>query len=762
MSNQLTGENSTPVKGAERVLPSYVVYGEANEPFPKLAMVLRSGRMFCIILSLVSLFYVMGGSQRWSGGQACVTSLNARGHLNTTSSILRNSGSPDRGNLWGDGGIVVARRGLTTFQAKDSRRLSTKASGPTGPEKLVELRKLHKANPNHISHNLIDILTDVDLLIYAYGKIKSKPGNMTPGSDGVTLDGIDLDWFHKTSRELATGQYKFKPCQEDKSCGPFFLRKKKRNSLRSFASPYGPSRRVEIPKSNGGTRPLGVVSPRDKIVQEVMRLILEATFEDNFSKSSHGFRPNKNCHSALNMVKMEFGSVCWFVEGDISKCFDSFDHNLLITAVSARIKDQVFIDLLYKALRAGYLDPQGSFRSLKLGTPQGSIISPILCNIYLDQLDKWMERYILSFNQGKKRKQNGAPVGHLAFAPEYTKMVRGNSSRSPEERRARVRYIHENKIRQFLYTDQSFKRLRYVRYADDILLGVIGSRADCIQIREDFLEKKLKLTLSMAKTKITHATYDFALFLGTMIRVTPYGSKPIRRISRLGEERVTKVSTRPQLLAPIPKLVEKLRLRGYCKNGSLGNPTRVGRYIHYPLETIINLYLYIARGYINYYSFVDNYARMRARVLYITQYSLALTFASKLKLRTLHKVFKKFGPNLTVKDDKGKVLAEFDTSKFPTSAPGFKLGINYDPLQYVEHMSNITRRTYKLLESSCHICGREENLQVHHVKHLRKMGKTVIKDYLLAGMVRMNRKQITVCVHCHNAIHRGKYDGPAL
>jgi group II intron reverse transcriptase/maturase len=571
---------------------------------------------------------------------------------------------------------------------------------------------------------------------------------MTTGTDKETLDGINLAWFKRISRELHTGEFQFRP-----------------------------GRRVLLPKPYGGIRPLGVASPRDKIVQEAMRMVLDAVFGNNFSESSHGFRSNKSCHTALKEIQLKFGGVNWFIEGDISKCFDTFNHNLLIKAVARRITDQPFLDLLYKALKAGYIDPRGAFHRHELGTPQGSTISPILCNIYLDNLDRWVESYAKEFNTGSKRRRQN---------PEYTRLVRGNAGLSYEERRKRLGFIHEKGIRPMLAKDPSFKRLKYVRYADDFLIGVTGSKFDCLKVVKDlrqFLNDELKLRLSESKTKITHATTEKVRFLGTEIRLTPYNKKPVRKVT-LGGEQITKMAVFtprfeegaerrfPNLLAPIKDIVSKLCEKGFARKGMVGAPTRVGRFIHLELADIVNIYLSIARGYINYYSFVSNYARFRARVIYILQYSLALTLASKLKLGTLKRVFSRFGPKITVTNRLGKEVC-FDPDSFPKSAPGFKTGIDYDPEKTLRLRRRWTScplkeavvrfpRTRKLLESNCSICGSTEKLEVHHVRHLRKMGVAVKGDFLLSTMVKMNRKQITVCQKCHNNIHVGRYDGPKL
>lgn len=167
------------------------------------------------------------------------------------------------------------------------------------------------------ANDIYTLMFNMEMYEAAYKKLKSNPGNMTPGIDQVTLDGISTEVFKKIILSMKDESFQFKP-----------------------------GRRVNIPKANGKTRPLTVAPPRDKIVQEVMRMILEVIFEPTFSENSHGFRPNKSCHTALRQVKTQFGGASFFIEGDISKCFYSFDHQLLIDLIRERISDERFIRLL--------------------------------------------------------------------------------------------------------------------------------------------------------------------------------------------------------------------------------------------------------------------------------------------------------------------------------------------------------------------------------------------------------------------------------
>lgn len=220
----------------------------------------------------------------------------------------------------------------------------------------------------------------------AYKNIYANDGSMTPGMDGTTLDGMSSRRIDGIIASL-----------KDRSYQP------------------NPARREYIPEKSDPNkkRPLGIPSANDKLVQEVVRLILESIYEPSFSEHSHGFRPRRSCHTALLHLQRTFTGAKWFVEGDIKACFDSFDHHVLIDILRRRIADETFIALMWKFLKAGYME-QWEYHKTYSGTPQGSGISPILANIYLNELDKHIADYKASFDQGSSlsRKVN----------PEYERM----------------------------------------------------------------------------------------------------------------------------------------------------------------------------------------------------------------------------------------------------------------------------------------------------------------------------------------------------
>jgi len=714
------GDNSMVEKLFERISASYGFYGEDNKSLQPFMLVSISDILFALYFSALEwyhllgpLFYVKVLGLIQSSGQVAGSNLKEGRHLRELiGGQYKNSGSPDKRKLWGDGGLVVATKVksnlLRPMLAKGSRGISTKVSLPAGFEKLGNLRNMNAKDTSTVNTKVLDLMCDTDVLIAAYTKIKSSPGNMTPGMDSETLDGINITWFEKLKKDLRTNAFQFRP-----------------------------ARRIEIPKPNGkGTRPLGIASPRDKIVQGAMLLIMEAIFEPSFVTHSHGFRPGKGCHTALKEVKNTFSAVNWFIEGDISKCFDTFNHKLLVHLISKRINDKGFLDLLHKALKAGYMF-QGQFFSPEVGTPQGSIVSPILCNILLHGLDQFVLNLQKNFDLGKRRKEN----------PIWKKLTRNGQ----------INEVHDKNISSRLHNDSSYKRLKYVRYADDFLIGIIGSRKDCVVIRDSihvFLLKELKLNLNLEKTQITHARDDSAHFLGTDVKITPLEKRPLRIVTRGNSTLKMKSNTRPLLMAPIKKLVDKLTEKGFAKNG--GKPTRNARFLHFDTNQIVNHFKQIWLGLSVYYSFADNYGSL-GRIHYILKYSCVLTLASKLKLKTAKRVFIKFGKDIFIRDSDNKIIASFPNVPLAKPNKFYTTQLSeINPMNRLEKLSKATFRSKSVLSNPCIVCGSFEKIEMHHVRKLRDSSRAIKMDYMTSMMSRMNRKQIPICRSCHIKYHKGE------
>lgn len=597
--------------------------------------------------------------------------------------------------------------------------------------RLENLKKVNANRPSWANEDLYRLMYKEELYVVAYEKIKSKPGNMTPGSDGTTLDGFSLSEI----REII-------------------------GKMRNESFQFAPARRVYIPKANGKERPLGIAPPKDKIVQEVMRMILEAIYDSpygtTFLNVSHGFRPNRSPHTALQEIG-KWSGVNWVIEGDIKGCFDNIDHQVLVKLLRKRIKDEKFLNLVWKSLRAGHLEFNIPVQSLT-GSPQGSIVSPILANVYLHELDMFVAGLVEKHSQGKGRKVN----------PEYKRLAQKRSNLihtngDPVEIRKLKKEMDARPS--LLQEDPGFIRIKYVRYADDWVIGVTGPKRLAEEIREevrDFLKDHLKLDLSMEKTHIRHGKTEEAFFLGTEIKMG--GSGEQKRTTSTNDSGVLfkrrSTGWTPVLKAPIPRLIKGLADKGFCTAD--GFPVCQDKWVNLDDDQIIEMGNSTLWGLLNFYGFAHNYAEL-SRVQYVIQLSLAKTLAKKHKT-SAPSIFGKYGRRLRVVRKSGKtaeqVAVELRLESDWSAKPNrFFTNVSADTLD--QWKTNKRLRTRSKLGKHCAICGAEDDIEMHHLRHVRKKGgkKATGFDSVMADL---NRKQIPVCKECHTKIHNGDYSGLKL
>ena len=380
--------------------------------------------------------------------------------------------------------------------------------------RLTEIRLLKK-NKKYINLTK-NFLTDPNFLVLAYLQIKSKAGNMTPSIDKETLDGIDKNWFFKTAEKIKNNQYRFKP-----------------------------ARLIKIPKLNSDEfRPLTVGTPRDKLVQKAISIILTQIYEYEeqvFLNVSHGFRPYRSTHTAVEQIKKKWTGLYWFIESDIEKAFDKIQRNVLINLLKKRIKDQRLLDLLRKMFNCKILAPENFYFKNENGVPQGNVLSPLLCNIYLHELDLFVEELVKKYKKGSHPTPNGNYYKKL----ELTKYERTLSNEIQENRkRSKRRQLFNQGIKPYLH-DGNYIRVRYVRYADDILIGVRGPKLVAEKIKDEvrnWLKSNLHLDLKEKKTKLIFAVGNKINFLGFVLYKTPYNQLPHRNSRRI--EKIKRVKNR--------------------------------------------------------------------------------------------------------------------------------------------------------------------------------------------------------------------------
>lgn len=567
-----------------------------------------------------------------------------------------------------------------------------------------------------------------ELFLAAYARIYKNDGALTPGTTNDTADGTNLADIRKIIELLQYERFRFKPV-----------------------------RRSYMAKKKGGKRPLGLPNWTDKLVQEVMRMILEAYYEPRFRESSHGFRPNRGCHTALTYLHHKFRCVSWFIEGDIRACFDSIDHAVLMNILSRDIHDGRFLNLIKLGLQAGIVE-DWEYKPTLAGVPQGGIISPLLSNIYLHELDTYIEDVLIpQYTQGDRRARN----------PEYRhyEYLIGKARQCDDTVTASYLLKEQRQLPSKDTHDPAFRRLRYVRYADDFILGFIGPKKEAEAIKRDigtFLKQTLHLNMSSEKTLITHARTGHALFLGYDISIYQVDDKLTRRTDgtlkrsingsvRLGVPYglTTELATQYQFKG---KAVSELRLLAFSD------------------ANIIDIFQSRFRGVANYYKFAVDRSHL-SKLKNVMQEALVKTLAHKYKL-TVSNVYRKYKSHrevngqryrtlsVTIPTAKGEREIYWGAVPLRTVKPSMNDPI-YDQMYRKHSHFNIRSDLIERLQrDTCERCGKYGNVEVHHVRKLSDLKKRWAgrkeKPEWVKQMIAMRRKTLIVCKSCHVAIHAGR------
>jgi group II intron reverse transcriptase/maturase len=559
-----------------------------------------------------------------------------------------------------------------------------------------------------------------ELYLVAYGRIYSNAGAMTPGASAETVDGMSLDKIHRIIEAMRHERYRFSP-----------------------------ARRVLIPKKNGKPRPLGLPGWSDKLVGEVMRLLLEAYYEPRFSDRSHGFRPGRGCHTALREVANTWTGTTWLIEGDISDCFGSLDHELMIQILSEKIRDNRFLRLLRNMLKAGYLE-DWVWNATLSGAPQGGVLSPLLSNIYLHRLDAFVEEVLMpEFNRGVERVKN----------PAYRKVqkaltrARGRGDRAEARSlRQRLRGLPSKDLH-----DPGYRRLRYCRYADDHLLGFTGPKAEAEEIKQrlgQFLHDELRLELSDEKTLITHARTSAARFLNYEITVRQ-NDQAIANGQR---------SSNGTVRLRVPAKVIKAKGAHYMKRGQPARRTRVMNMDDY---TIVSIYGAEYRGIVQYYLLASDVYRLN-RLNWVMETSMLKTLAGKhrstvcktaakykAKVDTPYGLRTCFEARIERTGGRKPLVARY--GGIPLRPQKKAVLRDHQPGRAVGPKELVTR----LLANRCEICERSGNVQVHHIRKLADLDQFLDRSgptdmpVWAAIMAKRRRKALVVCQYCHDNIHAG-------
>ena len=556
-------------------------------------------------------------------------------------------------------------------------------------------------------------LFNKDLYLLAYGNIYSNQGSMTPGASEETADGMSEEKIEQIIEAMRHERYRFSP-----------------------------ARRTYIPKKNGKLRPLGMPTWSDKLVGEVVRLLLEAIYEPQFSDSSHGFRKFRGCHTALREINNTWTGTTWFVEGDISDCFGSLDHEILLGILAEKIHDNRFLRLMRHMLKAGYLE-DWEYRETLSGVPQGGTVSPILSNVYLHKLDEFVEQELIpQYTRGAMRAAN----------PAYRQVdaLLRRAKRRGDRAEARRLALEMRTLPSTDPMDSGYRRLKYTRYADDHILGFTGPKAEAEEIKARlarFLRETLGLELNQDKTLITHARSQRARFLGYDISVQHSGTK----ISN------GRRSANGKIALTVPPDVIKAQCARYRQHGKPWHRSRLQNLDDYD---IIRVYGAEYRGVVNYYLLAKDVWRLRTLRWY-AETSMLKTLAAKHQ-STVSKMANRYKAKAATGDGPRTCFeARRKRRGKPDSVARFggiilrqdRRAVITDP---APPRVRVPRKELlaRLHKRECELCETGTTVAVHQVAGLRELGKPGDGQPAWAAlMAKMRRKTLIVCAPCHDWIH---------
>ncbi len=557
------------------------------------------------------------------------------------------------------------------------------------------------------------------LYLAAYGKISRNRGAMTRGVTDETVDGMSEEKIARIIGLLREEKYRWTPV-----------------------------RRVYIEKK-GSTkkRPLGLPTWSDKLLQEVIRMVLAAYYEPQFSDRSHGFRPARGCGTAISEIYHTWRGTAWFIEGDIKGCFDNIDHAVLLSILAENIHDKRFLRLVSELLKAGYVEDWRYNKTLS-GTPQGGIVSPLLANIYLDRLDQYVTGTLIPrHTRGITRKAN----------PNYdrTRWIRRRLEAQGHHEEAALLRKELGGMPSVDTSDPGYRRLRYVRYADDFLLGFAGTREEAEVIKasiQAFLRETLQLDLSGEKTLITHARTEKARFLGYEISIA---AADARRTN--GQRTINGLVT-----LGVPEDIIRQKCSRYMK---AGKPIHRMEVTNDDVYSIIALFQAEYRGLVNYYRAAHNLSRLRI-LKWTMEQALTKTLARKLKVSS-KEVYRRF--HASIEHENGKT---YKGLRAIVTRPGERpLVATWGGItlarKMTNHLPDIPYQVWsarsevleRLLAKECEICTSTVQVNVHHIRKLadlRKHGKTPARWVTI--MAARQRTTLVLCHSCHSALHAGRLD----
>lgn len=512
------------------------------------------------------------------------------------------------------------------------------------------VRALRSLSPHNKGERLFKLLSEGCIWTAAYKNLTPSSGSMTKGGEGGIIDGTSLILLEKLKNRVCKGTWK-----------------------------WGLTRRVDILKAKGGTRPLEIPFFEDRIVEKVIKTVLEPLYEPIFCDNSHGFRPGRSQHTCLRQIRRDFRGTVWYIEGNISKCFDTTDHAVLMNLLRLRIRDHKFLELIQTGLKSNVLLKDGRVEKRLVGTPETGVVSPLLSNVVLHQLDLFLMRLQRIIDRGAERRKS--KVNDILCKRRYR-------PRKKKDKKLATRLLQSSrKVGYGDPMDPNFRRLFFTRYADDFLIGIVGPKELALKVRKLvylFLRIRLKVGLDIENTLISRAKGGSIPFLGYLITQSP----PVKHVSTRSykAQGIRKIPvirrTSIRLLVDVQKIIASLSEKGFCDKS--GAPKPNFRYFQEPQSYTVNRVAAILRGISNYYHLSESKRKVISRIAIICTNSIAMMFAAKFKLRSRARVFQRAGKDL---------------SKLITARPGKTPIKSTDQLYVTQIEDNARTRMQRPLES---------------------------------------------------------------
>lgn len=603
----------------------------------------------------------------------------------------------------------------------------------TAKKRLEQLPKLSIAGKR--VNGLFNLMKCDLLWEAALSKVARNKGAQTPGVDGQTFKGFGPERMRHLQSRVFKGDWR-----------------------------PAPVRRVHIPKANGKTRPLGIPTVDDRLVQEVARNLLERIYEPVFSEHSHGFRAGRSCHTALDHIQNVWTGMKWFVDVDVVGYFDNIDHDILLALLRKRIDDEKFIALIARMLKAGYVE-DWMLHPTYSGTPQGGVVSPILANIYLHELDEFMAEMQTRFDKGKQRAVPPQYWRYTALIQHRWKKVhrsRDNGAGADPAVKTALNEIAELRSKRDALPardplDPNFRRLRYCRYADDFLIGIIGSKADARQVMAEvrtFLAERLKLAMSTEKSRIVKAS-DGGRFLGYDVKT--YTADRLLAMSRGGRRyRARAPSDVVQLQVPWEKVERFCIAKGYG-DWSHFEPKFRPELLNRSDAEIIMTYNAEIRGFAAYYALAGDVKKKLNKLSYIWETSLGRTLANKHN-RSVMQIFSRHlyrvGRDKVLRYEvsgRGKYVKVWRLSAFiPREVRSPEIDRPPETTLFTHPKRSVVGRETHARCDRCHV--HHHGCEQHEVGYLSRVSGLPAASLMPAHKT---PKRIFVCPPCLNVLRRG-------